>query len=188
MNLIQVKCSDSYKEKSEEELIPEIIYVKNKFSYLLNIEIKNIFLLYLSIFQKPKSFASSNKQRSFLYNVQTDKFVDFENNEYKEFPFLAEAVIYCDDDSIILSSIINELSGSYNKYVSLVKSEKNVDIFREKKTEEIKDSLCDNEVYVYYYSHAFNYYYKIDGYFGCVIKTVPKTYEDKYENLFEIKY
>ena len=87
MNLIQVKCSDSYVEKNEEELIPQIIYVFNKFSYLLKIKIKNIFLLYLSIYQKPKIFADSNRDKSFLYNVKTDKFVDFDNKEYKEFPF-----------------------------------------------------------------------------------------------------
>ena len=188
MNLIQVKCSNSYVEKKEEELIPQIIYVYNKFSYLLKIKIKNIFLLYLSIYQKPKFFAESNSDKSFLYNVKTDKFVDFNNIEYKEFPFLPDSIIYFDTDSIIISSIIRSLSEKYYKIINLIKKEKNVDNFRNKKHEEIKDSLSNDEVYVYVSSPVFNYYYKIGEYFGYIITTVPIVYEGIYENLFEIKY
>ena len=187
MNLVQVKCSDSYIEK-KEELIPQITYVKHKFSYLLNIQIKNVFLLYLSIYQKPKNFALSNSYRAFLYNIQTDKFVDFDNNEYKEFPFLPDSIIYLNSDSIIINSIINELSRSYHKCIKLVKREKNLDNFKNKKSEEIKDTLSNNEVYVYVSSPVFNYYYKLDEYYGCIMKTEPIAYDGIYENIFEIKY
>ena len=174
--------------EKKEELIPQITYVKHKFSYLLNIQIKNVFLLYLSIYQKPKNFALSNSYRAFLYNIQTDKFVDFDNNEYKEIPFLPDSIIYLNSDSIIISSIINELSRSYYKCIKLVKREKNLDNFKNKKSEEIKDTLSNNEVYVYVSSPVFNYYYKVDEYYGCIIKTEPIAYEGIYENLFGIKY
>ena len=65
MNLIQIKCSDSFKENTEE-VIPQVTYVKNKFSYLLNININNAYLSYLSIFQKPKTFAKNNKHKTFF--------------------------------------------------------------------------------------------------------------------------
>lgn len=113
----------------------------------------------------------SNSYRAFLYNIQTDKFVDFDNNEYKEFPFLPDSIIYLNSDSIIINSIINELSRSYHKCIKLVKREKNLDNFKNKKSEEIKDTLSNNEVYVYVSSPVFNYYYKVDEYYGCIIKT-----------------
>lgn len=187
MNLIQIKCSDSYVETNEEELIRQIIYVTNKFSYLLNIRIKNVFLVYLSIYQKPKRFAQSNKDKSFLYNVQTDKFVDFNNTEYKKFPLLPNSIIYFDNYSVIISSIIKILNEKYLKSIILIKSEKNIDEFKGKKPEEIINSLGNNEVYVYVNPPTFNYYYKIDEFFGFSIQTVPINGK-KYENIFDIEY
>ena len=101
---------------------------------------------------------------------------------------MPESIIYFDKDSIIISSIIRALSEKYYKSINLIKKEKNVDNFRDKKHEEIKDSSSNNEVYVYVSSPVFNYYYKIDEYFGYIITTVPIEYDGIYENIFEIKY
>lgn len=187
MNLIQVKCSDTYKENIEE-IKSQVPYVKDKFSYLLNIQVNNIFLSYLSIYQKPKKFANSNKDRSFLYNIMTDKFVNFNNEEYTEFPILEDSIIYLDEESNIINSIVDMLCTSYHKCIKLIKKEKKYHNFNSKSIDEIKNILCNNELYVYISPPEFNYYFKIDNFFGSFIKTEPIVYEGVYENVFEIQY
>ena len=188
MNLIQVKCSDNFKENKEEELIPQVTYVKHKFSYLLNIEINNIYLSYLSIYQIPKKFAKSNQSRSFLYNIQTDKFVNFQNEEYTEFPILVDSIIYLDKEFPFMNSIINMLCESYHKKIKLIEKEKNINDFSKKNIEEIKNLLNNNELYVYVRPPEFRYYYRLDEFFGYVIKTEPIESDVSLEKIFDIKY
>ena len=189
MNLIQVKCSDSYKENNDE-LKEQLLYIKNKFKYLLNIEINNVFIYYLSIFQKPKSFASSNRERTFLYNVMTDKFVDFDNKEYKNFPFLTGAYIELniDNDDIIKNSIINTLNQNYNKFIILNEKKGRINYFKGKNPEDIKNILRNNEVYVYISSTQFNYYFIFDNHYGNINNSCPVDCESIYERVFDIKY
>ena len=184
MDLIQIKCSDSYKE-DKKELIFQITYVKEKFSYLLNIEIGNIYLSYLSIFQKPKKFAESNKRRVFLYNIITDKFVNFENVEYKAFPILADSLVYSAEDSNCLKKIINELIDFYDRPIKLIKEEKDLSIYNTESINFIKNSLKNNEVYIYADCKGVRYYSKIDNKFFSCIKEIDNYYEGIYQNIFE---
>lgn len=187
MHLIQVKCSDFYKE-NKDDLISQVIYVRNKFSFLLNIGINNAFLSYLSIYQKPKKFATSNQSRTFLYNIKTDKFVNFKNVEYKNFPELEDAIIYFGKDSLLIKPIINMLCESYRKCVKLIKKEKDMKNLSKKSVEEIKNNLDMNELYVYIFPPICNYYYKFGDFFGYVIKTEPIEYDGIFESIFDIKY
>ena len=59
-------------------------------------------MLYLSIFELPKKFALKNKDKTFLYNINEEKFVDFNNKEYKNFPILQGAIIQNLDESFFL--------------------------------------------------------------------------------------
>ena len=186
MDLIQIKCSDSYKE-DKKELIFQITYVKEKFSYLLNIEIGNIYLSYLSIFQKPKKFAESNKRRVFLYNIITDKFVNFENVEYKAFPILADSLVYSAEDSNCLKKIINELIDFYDRPIKLIKEEKDLSIYNTESINFIKNSLKNNEVYIYADCKGVRYYSKIDNKFFSCIKEIDNYYEGIYQNIFEVQ-
>ena len=187
MNLIQIKCSDSFKENTEE-VIPQVTYVKNKFSYLLNININNAYLSYLSIFQKPKTFAKNNKHKTFLYDIMEDKFVDFKGNEYKRFPVLEKSIIYLSGESTILSNITSDLYNSFFKPVTLVKKEKRKNNININDIENMENNLHDNELYVYASPTKFMYYYKLDNIFGGSFKYGKQLYEDKFEQFFEIKY
>ena len=189
MNLIQVKCSDSYVENNDE-LFEQLSYIKNKFVYLLNIEINNVFIYYLSIKQKPKKFASSNSKRAFLYNVKTDKFIDFFDKEYKKFPFLTDALIKLnlDNDDIIKNSIISTINRFYHKSFVLNEKEGRINDFKGKNPEEMKNILKNNELYAYITSKQFNYYFIIDNNYGSINYTCPVECESIYEKVFNIKY
>ena len=101
MNLLEIKCSDTYVE-DKSQINEQAAYVKEKFEYLLDISVKTMYLSYLSIFQKPKKFAKLNKSRTFLYDIMNDKFVDFEQKEYKIFPILKDAIVYYPEEKLIL--------------------------------------------------------------------------------------
>ena len=93
MNLLQIKCSDTY-EEDKSQINEKASYVKEKFEFLLDISVKAMYLSYLSIFQKHKKFAKLNKSRTFLYDIKNDKFVDFDKKEYKNFPILKDEIVY----------------------------------------------------------------------------------------------
>ena len=119
MDLIQIKCSDTYSPK-EDEIIYQVKYVKVKFEYLLNIKIGKTYLSYLSIYQLPKKYASDNQEKSFLYDIYLDKYVDFEGNEYKKFPILNGAIIYDEEEYDILIDLQKELIKNHNKSFKLI--------------------------------------------------------------------
>ena len=186
MILIQIKCSDSYKE-DKKELVPQATYVKEKFEYLLNIKINNIYVTYLSIYEKPKKFANDNKNRTFLYNINEDKFVGFDGVEFKKFPILEDSIIYTVDESNILNKIIGEFIEYYNRPIKLIKTIKNMSYFQTGEVEKIKNNLNKNELYVNISPSKIQYYYKIDNFFGYNIKEGTNFCEGVYENIFIIK-
>ena len=122
MNLLQIKFSDTFKEDIEI-LKYQVSYVKENFSYLFNISISCIYLSYLSIYKKPKLFASSNKERTFLYDTKKDIFVDFDGQEYGEFPILNGATIYRVEESVIINKLLDDLI-EYNSEKIYLKEKK----------------------------------------------------------------
>lgn len=187
MNLVQIKCSDTYKEE-KDNLIFQVEYVKHKFEYLLQISINSTYLSYLSIFEKPKLFAESNKSRTFLYNLNTKKFVDFSNNEYKKFPILKASIIYGVGESKIINKIIDDLIEHHNKIVFLIKKDSDLTKFKDKKMDEIKKVLNTSEIYVFVSSNEFRYYYKSFDGFYTFEKYIKNNYRENYEHLFEVDF
>jgi len=191
MILIKVKCSDSYIE-NKEDLLNKIFYIKEKFSYLLNIEINKIYYTYLSVFQKPKKFANANKDKTFLFDLITEKFINFEDYEYNKFPLLKDSIIYETEESKILNQIIININNFENKKnIKLIKKEKmnfrlNTDKYDN--YDQIKSHLNNNEIYVYVSPYIFKYCYNIDNNFSYSFIKNNGIYKDNYENLFEVKF
>ena len=87
-----------------------------------------------------------------------------------------------------MNSIINMLCESYHKKIKLIEKEKNINDFSKKNIEEIKNLLNNNELYVYVRPPEFRYYYRLDEFFGYVIKTEPIESDVSLEKIFDIKY
>ena len=190
MILIKVKCSDSYIE-NKEELLNNIFYVKEKFSYLLNIEINKIYYSYLSVFQKPKNFANTNQNKTFLFDLITEKFIDFEGNEYNKFPFLKDSIIYQTEESKILNKIIiHIINFESKKDIKFIKKEKmtfrlNTDKYDN--YDKIDNIINNNELYIYVSPYIFKYCFKIDNLLSYSFIKNNCIYKDSYECLFEVK-
>ena len=186
MNLVQIKCSNSYKE-NQKELQYQVIYVKEKFQFLLKIQIKNLYVSYLSIYQKPKHFAESNKSRTFLYDIMKDKFVNFNGQEYTQFPLLKNSIIYSKMESNILNKINYDFIFFHNMNIKLFKKEKRNNYVQKKSVDEIRDILFNNELYLYVSSEEFNYYYKINNSFNYSLRKGKFLYKEHLDNFYDIK-
>lgn len=97
LNSIQIKLTDTYKiKKSIKERIPlENEYIREKYSYIMNIEIENTFsyFSYLGLYELPKKFATDNLGKFFFYSRDKDILVDKNGNELKEIPYMEGAKI-----------------------------------------------------------------------------------------------
>ena len=169
-----------------KELTLQVNYVKRKFEFLLNIKINNSYVTYLSIYQKPKIFATKNKEKSFFYDIKKDEFVDFDGNKYEEFPILPNSIIYLEEESKIVNKISSDLFFLKNLSVTLIKKEKNIDNFKLKTNEEIENNLNDNELYLYISSEKFNYYYKLNNSFDYVVSSGNNLFKEEYEKIYQI--
>ena len=185
MNLLQIKCSDTYVE-DKSQINEQAAYVKEKFEYLLDISVKTMYLSYLSIFQKPKKFAKLNKSRTFLYDIMNDKFVDFEQKEYKIFPILKDAIVYYPEEKLILESIKNDLKNSFQNEILLIEKYDNITKFKNKTNEEI-NALLNNQVYISGSKNEYKYFYKYDNSFGYSYKNGIKFLEKDFNRIFDIK-
>ena len=186
MILLQIKCSDDFKENIGE-LRLQAQYVKEKFSFLLNISVINTYVSYISIAQKPKAFAEKFRYKTFLYDIQRDKFVNFDGKEYEKFPILNDSIIYFSFDFEIVEKIKNELIMYHKRKIILIKKELNWVNSDKNNLKKIEDKLNNNEVYVHISAIEFNYYYKLDNIFQYTIKKVNNFYDKLYDALFSIK-
>lgn len=184
--LLQIKCSDDFKENIGE-LRLQAQYVKEKFSFLLNISVINTYVSYISIAQKPKAFAEKFRYKTFLYDIQRDKFVNFDGKEYEKFPILNDSIIYFSFDFEIVEKIKNELIMYHKRKIILIKKELNWVNSDKNNLKKIEDKLNNNEVYVHISAIEFNYYYKLDNIFQYTIKKVNNFYDKLYDALFSIK-
>lgn len=184
--LLQIKCSDDFKENIRE-LRLQAQYVKEKFSFLLNISVINTYVSYISIAQKPKAFAEKFRYKTFLYDIQRDKFVNFDGKEYEKFPILNDSIIYFSFDFEIVEKIKNELIMYHKRKIILIKKELNWVNSDKNNLKKIEDKLNNNEVYVHISAIEFNYYYKLDNIFQYTIKKVNNFYDKLYDALFSIK-
>ena len=184
--LLQIKCSDDFKENIGE-LRLQAQYVKEKFSFLLNISVINTYVSYISIAQKPKAFAEKFRNKTFLYDIQRDKFVNFDGKEYEKFPILNDSIIYFSFDFEIVEKIKNELIMYHKRKIILIKKELNWVNSDKNNLKKIEDKLNNNEVYVHISAIEFNYYYKLDNIFQYTIKKVNNFYDKLYDALFSIK-
>ena len=178
MNLIQIECSDTF--IIHEVILPlQIEFIKHKFSILFNINICESYVLYLSIYEFPKNFALKNKDKTFLYNIKEEKFVDFNNNEYNNFPILpAGAIIKNLDECIFLSEIEQKLQKIKGEVIKL-QFIKNI-YFPVEDKNNIYNNLEENQIYVIMKKNIFNYYYKLNNQKGF--------YEFKQLSNFEIQF
>jgi hypothetical protein len=89
INSLQIKCSDSFKINNELEINNryEMTYLKNKFEILFDMKIKEAYVTYLSISEKPKECATKNPDKFFYYNIELETFTDDEKNILAQFPF-----------------------------------------------------------------------------------------------------
>jgi hypothetical protein len=184
--LLQIKCSDDFKENIGE-LRLQAQYVKEKFSFLLNISVINTYVSYISIAQKPKAFAEKFRNKTFLYDIQRDKFVNFDGKEYEKFPILNDSIIYFNFDFEIVEKIKNDLIMYHKRKIILIKKELNWVNSDKNNLKKIEDKLKNNEVYVHISAIEFNYYYKLDNIFQYTIKKVNNFYDKLYDALFSIK-
>lgn len=184
--LLQIKCSDDFKENIGE-LRLQAQYVKEKFSFLLNISVINTYVSYISIAQKPKAFAEKFRYKTFLYDIQRDKFVNFDGKEYEKFPILNDSIIYFSFDFEIVEKIKNDLIMFHKRKIILIKKELNWVNSDKNNLKKIEDKLNNNEVYVHISAIEFNYYYKLDNIFQYTIKKVNNFYDKLYDALFSIK-
>ena len=184
--LLQIKCSDDFKENIGE-LRLQAQYVKEKFSFLLNISVINTYVSYISIAQKPKAFAEKFRNKTFLYDIERDKFVNFDGKEYEKFPILNDSIIYFSFDFEIVEKIKNELIMYHKRKIILIKKELNWVNSDKNNLKKIEDKLNNNEVYVHISAIEFNYYYKLDNIFQYTIKKVNNFYDKLYDALFSIK-
>ena len=184
--LLQIKCSDDFKENIGE-LRLQAQYVKEKFSFLLNISVINTYVSYISIVQKPKAFAEKFRNKTFLYDIQRDKFVNFDGKEYEKFPILNDSIIYFNFDFEIVEKIKNDLIMYHKRKIILIKKELNWVNSDKNNLKKIEDKLNNNEVYVHISAIEFNYYYKLDNIFQYTIKKVNNFYDKLYDALFSIK-
>ena len=187
MNLLQIKCSDTFKENNN--LIYQIAYVKEKFSYLLNISISSMYYCYLSIYQKPKLFAFSHKEKTFLYDLKKEIFVDFDGKEYGEFPIMEGAVIHEVEETEIINKLINDLIEYNSESIDL--KEKKIDFtkFENKNKEKIKNCLKIGEVYIFASEKEYRYYYKHDDsnfYYLEIEKNGKNIYNGIFEKCFKV--
>lgn len=186
MILIQIKCSKGFKENINE-LRLQAQYVKEKFSFLLNISVLNTYVSYISIAQKPKAFAETYRNKTFLYDINEDKFVNFDGKEYEKFPILNDSIIYFNFDFEIVEKIKNDLIMYHKRAIRLIKKELNWANSDKNSLKEIEDKLQNNEVYVHISSGEFNYYYKLDNIFQYSLRKVNNFFDKIYEALFSIK-
>ena len=184
--LLQIKCSEDFKENIRE-LRLQAQYVKEKFSFLLNISVINTYVSYISIAQKPKAFAEKFRNKTFLYDIQRDKFVNFDGKEYEKFPILNDSIIYFNFDFEIVEKIKNDLIMYHKRKIILIKKELNWVNSDKNNLKKIEDKLKNNEVYVHISAIEFNYYYKLDNIFQYTIKKVNNFYDKLYDALFSIK-
>ena len=186
MELIQIKCSDNYIE--DEKKIPfQVQYVKIKFIYLLNIDIMNCYLKYLSIFELPKSFVTKNKDKSFLYNINENKFVDFSNNEYINYPNLPESIIKNIDEYQYIEEIESKLFYIEKKKIKLTRKKYNNN-FENKKKNEILNLLNKNEVFMDVRKDGFNYYFNYKNNKGYNEFNYLKFNTIEFKRLYRINY
>jgi hypothetical protein len=186
MILIQIKCSKGFKENINE-LRLQAQYVKEKFSFLLNISVINTYVSYISIAQKPKAFAETYRNKTFLYDINEDKFVNFDGKEYEKFPILNDSIIYFNFDFEIVEKIKNDLIMYHKRAIRLIKKELNWANSDKNSLKEIEDKLQNNEVYVHISSGEFNYYCKLDNIFQYSLRKVNNFFDKIYEALFSIK-
>ena len=185
MNLLQIKCSDTFKE-DKSKINEQAAYVKEKFEFLSGISIKKMYLSFLSIYQRPKKFVESNKSRSFLYNIIDDKFVDFYNNEYINFPILTDSIIYFPEEKLVIESLESDLRNSLQNEIILIEKYEDISAFKNKTNEEMKN-LLKNEIYVSASKNEYQYYYKFENSFGYSYKSGINFLEKSFNRIFEIR-
>ena len=184
MHLIQIKVSDSYVE-NEDELIYQVAYSKEKYRYLLKVDINQSYVSYLSIYQLPKIFANTHQNKTFLYDIMKDKFVNFKGIEYEKFPILCSAIMDV-KESIILDEVVSKINGSSGVLIKLIKKEKDLRDFNSENPEIFKKKLCNNEVYINVSHSKFCCYYKKNKIFGCFLEYGKKNYDEVFEGIFDI--
>ena len=183
MNLIQIKCSDTF--TIDEVSLPfQVEFIKQKFSILFNINICESYVLYLSIFELPKKFALKNKDKTFLYNINEEKFVDFNNKEYKNFPILPGAIIQNLDESFFLLEIKKKLQ-EINGNIIKLKFIKNI-YFPINNKNDIYNNLKENQIYIIVKNNIFNSYFKFNNEKGYFENKQSNNYKIKFNKIFSI--
>ena len=183
MHLIQIKCSDSF--IIDEVILPfQVEFIKHKFSILFNINICESYILYLSIYELAKNFALKNKDKTFLYHIKEEKFVDFNNNEYKNFPILPGAIIKNLDECIFLLEIEKKLQKIKGDIIKL-KFIKNI-YFPIKTKNNIYNNLKDNQIYIIVKNNLFNSYYKFNNKQGYFENKQSNNYKIQFNKIFSI--
>lgn len=141
LNCIQIKLSDGYKiTKTIQESTPlENEYIREKFSFILNIEIeKNYsYFTYLSLYELPKKFAKNNIEKCFFYSRKNDFLCDKDGKELEAIPYLEEAKIMGYQPSFLYK---------YEVYLSMFYSNPYI-LIENKKVKGLKEnySLKNNE-------------------------------------------
>ena len=147
----------------------------------------NCYLKYLSIFELPKSFVTKNKDKSFLYNINENKFVDFSNNEYINYPNLPESIIKNIDEYQYIEEIESKLFYIEKKKIKLTRKKYNNN-FENKKKNEILNLLNKNEVFMDVRKDGFNYYFKFKNNKGSMEFNYLKFNTIEFKRLYRINY
>ena len=187
MHLIKIKVSEIYIE-NEDELIYQVAYAKEKYKYLLKIDINHAYVSYLNNYKLPSNFVKINKNKSFLYDVEKEEFVDFKGNKYEEFPILKYAIINPIELNLLIDKAINAINISYDGLIKLIQKKKNLSIFDTENDEEIYKKLCENEVYISASPSNFSCYYKLKNIYGCYGESGKDIHDKEFKGLFDILY
>ena len=146
-------------------------------------------MLYLSIFELPKKFAFKNKDKTFLYNINEEKFVDFNNKEYKNFPILPGAIIQNLDESFFLLEIKKKLQ-EINGNIIKLKFIKNI-YFPINNKNDIYNNLKENQIYIIVKNNIFNSYFKFNnekGYYENIKLNLIKYSQLQYIKMIKFFY
>ena len=131
-----------------------------------------------------KNFALKNKDKTFLYHIKEEKFVDFNNNEYKNFPILPGAIIKNLDECIFLLEIEKKLQKIKGDIIKL-KFIKNI-YFPIKNKKNIYNNLKDNQIYIIMKNNFFNSYYKFNNKQGYFENKQSNNYKIQFNKIFSI--
>ena len=146
----QIKVSNSFTiKKNEKEKFPYLFnYLRYKYEYILGIKIIEAYIEYIGYYECRKKFDINNENLFFFYSNKINDFVDKNAKKLEKIPFLKEGKVNFPEENFIIQLAYLMISNSpnfsnkhfnllriftdeiekYEKYVSVIINDKNIEI------------------------------------------------------------